>query len=137
MTITKPSSDEQILEILDLQFLLKKMGRYFTLWTIHLSDYLLCLKMSRHLWQHSLKNLTSIKQWRSNVVEKYKAFWAFDGETLFLKNKLVCFKSCHLFSFWWNFVYASSCFEFYCYILRIMQLNFQQLTSYKKARFFL
>ena len=136
MTVTKSFSDEKILEIWDLQFSLKKMGRYFTLWTIHLSYYWLYLKMSKHLWQHSLKNLTNIKQGKGNVVDKYKAFWAFDRETLFLKNKLVCFKSCHLFSFCWNFVYASSYFEFYCYILRIMQLNFEQLSSYKKARFF-
>ena len=36
-------------------------------------------------------------------------FWTIDGGTLLLENKLVCFKSCHLFKLiWWNFVYASS-----------------------------
>ena len=68
--------------------------------------------------------------WRGNVMKKYKSFWTFDGETLFLKNKFTCFKSCHFFKlFWWNFVYASSCFEFCCNIQLIFSLNFNLLLS--------
>ena len=59
--------------------------------------------------------------WWRNV----KLFWH-----CFFKKKTCLFQILSPFKlFWWNFVYASSCFEFYCCILRIFKLDFNLFLS--------
>ena len=95
--------------------------------------YFLVFFLVALLFQHLLHGPKRIKQYhlKRQCDGEMQNFWIFDGGTLFFFLKKTClFQILSPFKLLWrNFVYASSCFEFYGCILRIFKLDFNLFLS--------